>query len=72
MNFEDNFMCFSWLLDFISSTVFQDELRRQREGSTSDYSNSDQDSMRRKNVTSTTITTTSTNVIVNTNIQLQV
>ena len=28
LNFEDNFTCFSWLVDFISSTVIQDELRR--------------------------------------------
>ena len=44
----------------------------QREGFTSDYSNSDQDSTRGKNVASTAITTTSTTVIVNTNIQPQV
>ena len=44
----------------------------QREGFTSDYSNSDQDSTRGKNVASTAITTTSTTVIVNTNVQPQV
>ena len=41
----------------------------QREGFTSDYSNSDQDSTRAKNVESSAITTTSATVIVNTNIQ---
>ena len=30
MNFEDNFTCFSWLLNFISSTVIQDELRQNQ------------------------------------------
>ena len=44
----------------------------QREGFTSDYSHTDQDSMRGKNVASTAITTTSTTVIVNTNIPLGV
>ena len=40
----------------------------QREGFNSDYSNSDQDPTRGKNVTSTAITTASTTVIINTNI----
>ena len=38
----------------------------------SDYSNSDQDCTREKNVASTANTTTSTTVVVNTNIQPQV
>ena len=79
MKFENNFTCFSWLLDF-TSTVFQDELRQnqvisvKREAFTGDYSNLDQDSAsaRGKNVTSIAITTTSTTVIVNTNIRPQV
>ena len=40
----------------------------QREGFTSDYSNSDQECTTGKDVASTAITTTSTIVIVNTNI----
>ena len=44
----------------------------QREGFTSDYSNSDQDSTTGKNIASTAITTTSTTGIVNTDIQPQV
>ena len=44
----------------------------QRDDFTSDYSNSDQDSTRGKNVGSTAITTTSTTVIVNANIQPRV
>ena len=44
----------------------------QREGFTSDYSNSDQDCTRGKNVASTAITTSSATVVVNTNIQPQV
>ena len=44
----------------------------QREGFTSDYSNSDQDSTRGKIVASTAITTTFTTAIVNINIQPQV
>ena len=79
MKFENNFTCFSWLLDF-TSTVFQDELRQnqvisvKREAFTGDYFNLDQDfaSARGKNVTSIAITTTSTTVIVNTNIGPQV
>ena len=41
----------------------------QREGFTSDYSNSDQDYARAKNVASTGITTTSSTAVVNTNVQ---
>ena len=44
----------------------------QRAGFTSEYSNSDQDCTRGKNVASTAITTTSATVIVNTNTQPQV
>ena len=49
----------------------------QREGFTSDYSNSDQDQLRSiptrgKNVASTAITTSSATVVVKTNIQPQV
>ena len=44
----------------------------QREGFTSDYSNSDQDSTTGKNVATTAIATASSTVIVNTNIQPQV
>ena len=44
----------------------------QREGFTSDYSNSDQNCTRGKNVASTAITTSSTTVFVKTNIQPQV
>ena len=44
----------------------------QRAGFTSDYSNSDQDCTRGKNVASTAITTSSATVVVNTNIQPQV
>ena len=54
----------------------EDEIKsfqsKQRAGFTSDYSNSDQDCTRGKNVASTAITTTSATVVVNTNIQLQV
>ena len=56
----------NWLLNFISSTV-QDELRqnsvKEKASLVSDYSNSDQDSTRGKNVASTVITTASTTVI---------
>ena len=67
---------FSWLQDFISSTVIQDELRRNqiisvKEKASPVTSNSDQDSTRVKNVASTDITTTSTIVIVNTDIHIQ-
>ena len=44
----------------------------QRERFTSDYSNSDQDSMAGKNVATTAIAIASSTVIVNTNIQPQV
>ena len=44
----------------------------QREGFTSDYSNSDQDCTRGKNVASTAITTSSATVVVKTYIQPQV
>ena len=44
----------------------------QREGFTSDYSNSGQACTRGKNVASTAITTISTTVVVKTNIQPQV
>ena len=54
----------------------EDEIKsfqsKRADCSTSDYSNSDQDCMRGKNVASTAVTTTSTTVIVNTNIQRQV
>ena len=67
---------FSWLQDFISSTVIQDELRRNqiisvKEKASPVTSSSDQDSTRGKNVASTDITTTSTIVIVNTDIHIQ-
>ena len=41
----------------------------QREGFTSDYSNSDQDCTRGKNVASTAITTSPATAVVRTNIQ---
>ena len=74
-NSEDNFTCFPWPLDFISSTVTEDEQTqyqiisvKEKASLASDYSNSYQDCTREKNVESTAITTTSTTVVVNTNI----
>ena len=76
-NFEDNFTCFSWPLDFISSTVIQNKQRqnqtisvKEKASLASDYSKSDKDCTRGKNVERTAITTTSTIVVVNTNILL--
>ena len=71
MNFKNNFRCLSWLLDFTSYVAISKWIKKKsnqfsrREGFTSDYSNPDQDSTRKKNVTSTAITNTSTTVIVN-------
>ena len=53
-------------------TTCRDSLLENGKGFTNDYSNSDQDSTKRKNVASTPITTSSTTVIANTNIQSQV
>ena len=79
LNFEDNFTCFPWRLGFISSNVIQDKQRwnqiislKKKASLARDYSNSDQDCTRGKNVASNTITTTSTTVVVKTNTQPQV
>ena len=70
-NFEDNFTCFSWPLDFIPSTVIQDEQRRNQIISVtqkaslwlaSDYSNWDQDCTRGNNVANTAIAVFNTNI----------
>ena len=79
LNFEDNFTCFPWPLGFISSNVIQDKQRlnkiislKKKASLARDYSNSDQDCTRGKNVPSNAVTTTSTTVVVKTNTQPQV
>ena len=78
LNFVDNFTCFSWLLDVIiincNSRWIEAKSNHfsQREGFTSDCSNSDQDCTRGKNVASIAVATSSTTDFVKTNIQPQV
>ena len=82
MNFEDNFTCFSWLLNFISSTVIQDELRQNQIISVEEKASQvtilaqiktlPEEREERMLQGYTAITTTSTTVIGNANIQPQV
>ena len=65
LKFEDNFTCFSWLLDFIPSTVTLQSKRRFHESS-------DFEDERAKKVASTAITITSPVTVVNGNVQAQV
>ena len=72
MKFEHNFTCFSWLLDFISSTEQRRNQIMQLDKKDSLVTISSQiKTARRKKFASTAITTTFTTTVVNTNVQLQ-
>ena len=64
-------MCFKFYITNCNSRWIKAKSNHfsQREGFTSEYTNSEQGCTRGKNVTSTAITTTPTTVVVNTNIQ---
>ena len=76
MKFDDNFTWVSWLLDFITSTVIEDESRRRYQiisvketaSLVTIPSEVKTVQMRGKNVSSTAITATSTTTVVNTNV----
>ena len=79
-NFEANFTCLSWPLDFISSAVIKDKQRQNEIVSVKDKASLASQLVtiqprsrlqERKNVASTAISTTSTTPVVNINIQPQ-